>query len=89
MKATSEKLTEIKERYETGDGLNESWLHGKYDNGEINTYLPYVAVNDPDFYAQGEEADNIISSIYERWLKGDCTEQEAFTSWINQNLEQY
>ena len=32
--------------------LNETWLHGKYDNGEINTALSYVAVNDPDFFAQ-------------------------------------
>ncbi len=26
--------------------LNESWLNGKFKNGEINTRIPYVASDD-------------------------------------------
>lgn len=37
--------------------LNSAWLNGKYANGEINTDLPYVAVNEPDFFAAGDDAE--------------------------------
>jgi len=66
--------------------LNESWLNGNYENGEINTSLPYIAVNDPEFYAQGEDADNIIKEIHQYWLSNNVTTEEAFNHWINSYL---
>jgi hypothetical protein len=65
------------------DYFNETWLHGKYDNGEINTRLPYVAVNDPDFFCQGEDASEIINEIYRFWIINNVTQEEAFENWIN------
>jgi len=63
--------------------LNETWLHGKYDNGEINTSLEYIAVNDPDFFVQGDNAAEIISEIHKHWLIGDTTQEESFNWWVN------
>ena len=65
------------------DELNETWLNGKYKNGEINTSLEYIAVNEPDFFAQGEEAGKIIKEIYQYWLYNDCTNEDAFNNWVN------
>lgn len=62
---------------------NESWLHGKYDNGEINTSLPYVAVNEPEYFVQGEQASDVISEIHTIWTSEDITTEEAFNKWIN------
>ena len=75
---------------------DESWLHGKYnfghgDTGEINTKLPYVAVdlwNDgkgkTEFFAQGEEASAVITEIHTLWLQdGRRTTKTAFLKWIN------
>ena len=66
--------------------LNETWLYGKYDNGEINTSLPYVAFNNPDWFFQGEEADNVISEIHNYWLQNDVTTEEAFSWYFNTYL---
>lgn len=66
--------------------LDTSWLHRKYENGEINTRLPYVAVNDPDYFVQGSEAELVIDQIHQIWINGDLTEEEAFNKWINLNL---
>ena len=66
--------------------LNESWLHNKYDNGEINTALSYVAVDDPEWFFQGESAEEVIAEIHQYWLNGDITTEEAFNWWINTNL---
>ena len=63
--------------------LNESWLHLKYDNGEINTNIPYIAVENPDFFAQGDDASQIILEIHKHWLKGGATQEESFNWWVN------
>lgn len=64
---------------------NETWLNGKYNNGEINTLFSYVAVN-PDFFCQGQEADEIISEIHQIWINSDLTQEQAFNQWINSNF---
>jgi hypothetical protein len=66
--------------------LNKTWLNGKYKNGEINTSLPFVSVNDPEFYADGENAEIIIGDIYNYWLNGKIGQEDAFNWWINLNL---
>ena len=66
--------------------LNETWLHGKYDNGEINTVLPYVAVNEPDFFCQGDSASEIITEIHKLWTDSNLTQEEAFNKWVNMYL---
>ena len=63
--------------------LNETWLNGKYDNGEINTSLGYVAFNSPDFFFQGDDGEQCIKEIYTYWLKNDCTTEEAFNWYCN------
>lgn len=65
--------------------LNESWLHGIYENGEINTNLSYVSIGD-DFFAQGDAANNIIKEIHKIWLDKDIPAQQAFDTWISNNL---
>ena len=65
--------------------LNESWLHGKYTYGEINTWLPYVCYEQGDYsyYSQGEEASNDIKQIHEIWLNGlDLTTEQAFNQYF-------
>ena len=66
--------------------LNETWLHGKYKNGEINTSLSYVAVNDPEWFFQGDDACNVIEEVYQYWLQGEATQEEAFDWWVNTYL---
>ena len=67
--------------------LNTSWLNGNYANGEINTKFPYVAVKNPDFFIQGEQADSIINEIHQIWINNpDMNEEQAFNQWINFNL---
>lgn len=58
-------------------------MNGKYENGEINTSLPYVAVNSPEFFSQGDDAHEIITEIHQYWIKNDVTTEEAFNNWIN------
>lgn len=43
--------------------LCSSWLNCKSEDIEINTRLPYVAIY--DFFAQGDEAEKVISEILE------------------------
>lgn len=70
--------------------LNSSWLHGQYTCGEINTKLSYVSVNGTqsreEYYAQGDDADNIIDEIHSIWINSDLTEEQAFRQWINSYL---
>ena len=66
--------------------LNKTWLNSKYKNGEINTSLPFVSVNNPEFYADGENAEIIIEEIYNYWLNGKIGQEDAFNWWINLNL---
>jgi hypothetical protein len=70
--------------------LDTSWLHDKYNfgnnlRGEINTKLPYVAVDgEVEFFVQGEDADVVIGEIHTIWLSdGRRTEKSAFLKWIN------
>lgn len=66
--------------------LNESWLNGKYENGEINTSLSFVSVESEDYFAQGSEADQNIAEIHQIWINSELTQSEAFTAWINMNF---
>jgi hypothetical protein len=65
---------------------DKSWLHGTYTNGEINTSLPYIAVTKPDFFEQGENADEFIEEIFRIWIKSDLTQEEAFNKWVDYYL---
>jgi len=66
--------------------LNETWLHGKYANGEINTSLSYVAVNDPDWFFQGDDGEQAIKEIHQYWLSNDVTQEDAFNWYVNTYL---
>ena len=60
----------------------ESWLHGKHsDTIEINTKLPYVAIN--DFFCQGDDASNVITEINQIYNSSDITPLEACLVWYN------
>lgn len=62
-----------------------SWLSGKLsDTIEINTKLPYVAID--DFFVQGEEADNIIDEINYIYNTTDCTPLQAAQKWASNML---
>ncbi len=65
---------------------DKSWLNGKYGNGEINIHLPYIAVNKPDFFVQGEWADEFIDEVFRIWIKSDLTQEEAFNKWVDYYL---
>jgi hypothetical protein len=66
--------------------LNLSWLNGKFANGELNPYLGTVAVEDPEFFAQGDDAYQILEAIRAIWLSQDCSVEQAFQAWISLNL---
>ncbi len=66
--------------------LNHSWLHGHYANGEINTHLDYVCVDDLDFYVQGQEAIAIIEEIHHIWVHSNIDQEEAFRIWVHSHL---
>lgn len=66
--------------------LNESWMTGKYKNGEIDWALSTIEVYEPDWYFQGHEADHNIRLIHEYWLNNDVTTEEAFDWWVNAYL---
>jgi hypothetical protein len=59
------------------------WLNCKGDNVEINTRLPYVAIY--DFFAQGDEADNVISDILQIYNTHSSkpTPEQAAILWYN------
>jgi hypothetical protein len=61
-----------------------SWLNGKYENGEINTRLPYVSINnffgkgeECNYFVQGEDADEVIREIHSIWTSDELTVEEA------------
>lgn len=60
---------------------DSSWLNGKYPeiNAEINTSLPYVAID--DFFVQGDDAELIISDIHKVWINEGGTIEEAIKSY--------
>ena len=64
--------------------LNESWLNGKFKNGEINTRIPYVVTD--DFFAQGDDAERIIDEIFTAWTTGNISVEQAFNEWLKNNL---
>ena len=67
--------------------VSETWLHGKYENGEINTLLSYVSVIDPEYFALGYGADEIIKEVHNIWINNlDYTQEQAFNAWINMYL---
>lgn len=63
--------------------LSSTWLNEKYKNGEINTSLPYISVTEPDFYADGDDAEAIINEINMHYNSNDCTTEEAFNWWVS------
>jgi hypothetical protein len=59
-----------------------SWISGKHSEKiEINTRLPYVAIY--DFFAQGDDADNVIEEINLIYNTKDCTPLQACEIWAN------
>ena len=66
--------------------LNISWLHGKFECGEIDTSLGTVAVYSPEFFAQGDDAFGIIEEIRSIWINSDVSVEQAFSSWISLNF---
>lgn len=64
------------------------WISGKYSCGIIDTSLVTVEVFDQEdgFFAQDEQAWEIISEIHQIWVNTDMTTEQAFQQWINQNL---
>ena len=66
--------------------LNLSWLTGRFDFGELNSQLGYVSVEDPEFFAQGDDAYRILEDIRSIWMREDCSVEQAFQAWINFNL---
>ena len=57
-----------------------SWISGKHsEDVEINTRIPYVAIF--DFFAQGDEADQVINEINTIYNTTDCTPLEACMIW--------
>lgn len=64
-----------------------SWLSGKYTNGEINTLMPYLAVNEPDFFMQGDEAQKVIDEMIRFWCNNEnLTSEQVFDYWVFHNL---
>ena len=66
--------------------LNLSWLSGIFSFGELNPQLGYVSVDDPEFFAQGDEAYQILADIRTIWMDRDCSVEQAFQAWICFNL---
>lgn len=62
--------------------LNETWISGKYANGEINTAYSWVTVYEPDYFLQGDDADQAIKEIHEYWINNDVTAEQAFDFWV-------
>lgn len=64
-----------------------SWLNGKHSTDiEINTRLPYVSIY--DFFAQGDNAEEIINEINEIYNneKLNFTPLQACEFWASNNL---
>ena len=59
-----------------------SWLSGKLsENIEINTSLPYVAIY--DYFAQGDQAEEVINEINYIYNTEDCTPLQAAEKWAS------
>jgi hypothetical protein len=59
-----------------------SWISGKHSESiEINTKLPYVAIY--DFFAQGDDAENVINEINAIYNRDNCTPLQACEKWAN------
>lgn len=59
-----------------------SWLNGKHSKDiEINTNLPYIAIY--EYFAQGDQADEVIKEINRIYNTKDCTPLEACEIWAN------
>jgi len=57
-----------------------SWLSGKLsENIEINTSLPYVSIY--GYFAQGEEADEVIKDINYIYNTTESTPLQAAERW--------
>lgn len=62
-----------------------SWLNGKLSKDiEINTSLPYISIY--YYYAQGEDADNVINEINYIYNSEDCTPLQAAEKWASNML---
>ena len=64
-----------------------SWISGKHSADiEINTRLPYVAIY--DYFAQGDNAEEIINKINEIYNneKLNFTPLQACEFWASNNL---
>ena len=66
--------------------LNLSWLTCRFDFGELDSQLGYVSVEDPEFFAQGNDAYRILEEIRSIWIDRDCSVELAFQAWICFNL---
>lgn len=73
-------------------GKCTSWIHGKYDCGEINTKLDYIVVNGKyttdgtEFYVQGDDAYDAINEINNIYHADGIYPEDAFKRWINTYL---
>jgi hypothetical protein len=62
-----------------------SWLSGKHSADiEINTRLPYVAIY--AYFAQGEQAEEVINEINYIFNTQDCTPLQACEIWAGYYL---
>ena len=71
---------------------NETWLNGKYPQGEINTGLSYISIDarynnlENDWFIQGEQAQEEIKIIHQYWQGNDITVEQAFQWYIEAYL---
>ena len=63
--------------------LNQSWMNGKYNNGEVDWSYSIVSINEPELFLQGDDADSAIEDMHQYWLKNDCSTEDAFNWWVN------
>jgi hypothetical protein len=67
--------------------LCSSWISGKHDKDiEINTRVPFISIY--EFYAQGQEAEDIIKEINRIFSNENLnfTPLEACKFWATHNL---
>lgn len=65
--------------------LCPSWLNQKGDGVEINTAFEIIAID--DFFAQGEEATQIINDINALWtIYPELNNYEIVQLWASNNL---
>lgn len=62
-----------------------SWISGKHSEEiEINTNLPYVSIY--EYFAQGEQAKEVINEINIIYNNNDVTPLEACEIWASYYL---